>query len=292
MANFPPDVNNIKALQNHVEEMIDKHEDRIHSKGFMSIREAELMDSLKEKSEMLEEIVEEIEDHQELKESKEQVLPSPSALPDNIPPGYALPSLIDALKASDFKPPDGGDWDFENAARLLDRMRQVDPTANPFTDLVPFLSPNLGPDPTTPSFGNLDPDSIGPSFGDLGPFGAAPTAPTFGNPRGRAGPPGPPGPRGPPGPQGPKGMKGRDGSRGPPGPPGSPGQNGAFMDIFRGTARPSVGEISVTPSPLTPPDLSEEAHKYRQSQEQGEIPFLNYDDEYDNDQGCFICMSI
>ena len=56
MANFLIDVNNIKALQNHVEEMIDKHEDRIHSKGFMSIREAELMDSLKEKSEMLEEI--------------------------------------------------------------------------------------------------------------------------------------------------------------------------------------------------------------------------------------------
>ena len=122
MANFLPDVNNIKALQNHVEEMIDKHENRIHSKGFMSIREAELMESLKEKSEMLEEIVVEIEDHQELK-SKEQVLPSPSALPDNIPPGYALPSLIDALKASDFKPPDGGDWDFENAAQLLGQAR-------------------------------------------------------------------------------------------------------------------------------------------------------------------------
>ena len=157
-------------------------------------------------------------------------------------------------------------------------MRQVDPTANPFKDLVPFLSPNLGPDPTSPSFGNL------------GPFGPEPTAPTFS--RGRIGPPGPPGPRGPQGPPGPKGMKGRDGSRGPPGPPGSPGQNGAFMDIFRGTPRPSGGQISVTPSPLTPPDLSEEAHKYRQSQEQGEIPFLNYDDEYDNDQGCFICMSI
>ena len=51
------DVENIKALKNHVGEMIDKHEDRIEHKGFMSVREAELMESLKEKQEMLEEIV-------------------------------------------------------------------------------------------------------------------------------------------------------------------------------------------------------------------------------------------
>ena len=186
------DVDNIKALQNHVEEMIDKHEDRIHSKGFMSIREAELMDSLKEKSEMLEEIVTDLEDHkksQELRDSSE-ILPSPSAIPENIPAGYALPSLIDALKASDFKPPDGGDWDFENAAQLLNRMRDVNPTANPFEDLAPFL----GGAPTAPT------------FADFG-LGAVPTAPTFPVQRGRPGPPGPPGPRGPIGPPDPRGPR-------------------------------------------------------------------------------------
>ena len=273
------DVDNIKALKNHVEEMIDKHEDRIHSKGFMSVREAELMDSLEEKSELLQEIVTELEDHKKSQElNSQEILPSPSALPDNIPAGYALPSLIDALKASDFKPPDGGDWDFENAAQLLDRMRIENPTANPFEDLVPFLG---GPNPTNPT------------FSDLGPFGAiAPTAPTFPVQRGRQGLPGPPGPPGPIGPQGPKGAKGNEGPRGPPGPPGIPGQKGGFMNIFRGTARPSGSQISVTPSPLTPPDLSEEAHKYRQSQEQGEIPFLNYDEDDYDDQGHDYGMSI
>ena len=57
------DVENIKALKNHVGEMIDKHEDRIEHKGFMSVREAELMESLKEKQEMLEEIVGDLEEH-------------------------------------------------------------------------------------------------------------------------------------------------------------------------------------------------------------------------------------
>ena len=102
----------------------------------------------------------------------------------------------------------------------------------------------------------------------------------------------PPGPPGPVGPQGPKGAKGNEGPRGPPGPPGIPGQKGGFMNIFRGTARPSGSQISVTPSPLTPPDLSEEAHKYRQSQEQGEIPFLNYDEDDYDDQGHDYGMSI
>ena len=45
------------------------------------------------------------------------------------------------------------------------------------------------------------------------------------------------------------------------------------MDIFRNQDQ-NQKLPSATPSPLTPPDLSEEAHKYRQSQEQGEIPFL------------------
>merc|ERR1712048_1119535 len=158
-----------------------------------------------------------------------------------------------------------GEWDFESANDLLSKMHsQGGPSsARPFKDLIP-------------SFGSEE-DGI-PS--ELPLFDALPTLPTFP----QRGPPpkrirGPPGPEGPRGPKGPKGMKG---DRGPPGPPGPPGKG--FMDIFRNQDQ-NHKLPSATPSPLTPPDLSEEAHKYRQSQEQGEIPFLAYDsDSYDDDE--------
>ena len=330
------DVENIKALKNHVGEMIEKHESRIENKGFMSIREAELMESLKEKQEMLEEIVEDLEEHiaattrrpvnsqdftkppngkwnfrkaseeykekanqlikkkqkeQEMKERKpknqggkqEQRLakqeqnglpPLPTSFPTDIPlpTGFAqIPNLIDALKDSDFKPPDGGEWDFESAAELLSRMHSQggSTSPNPFKDLLENGPTSARPfKDLIPSFGSSE-DSF-PS--ELPGFDALPTLPTF--PQvGSRGPPGPKGDRGPPGP---KGMRG---NRGPPGPPGPPGKG--FMDIFRNQDQ-NQKLPSATPSPLTPPDLSEEAHKYRQSQEQGEIPFLAYDsDSYD-----------
>ena len=333
------DVENIKALKNHVGEMIDKHEDRIEHKGFMSVREAELMESLKEKQEMLEEIVGDLEEHiaattrrpfntedftrppngkwdytktaeaykekanklvrEKLKKQKDRkpkkggsgkqeerlakqqtsqeldgLPPLPtsfptdiSSFPKDIPTGFAIPTLIDALKASDFKPPDGGEWDFESAAELLERMQAQrgsggSSSPRPFKDLIP---------------GFAEGDGIPSGL----PFDALPTLPTFpqnfGGDRFR-GPPGPPGPRGPPGP---KGMKG---DRGPAG----PGFGNGFMDLFKN--QDQKNQIpSATPSPLTPPDLSEEAHKYRQSQEQGEVPFLSseYEDSdyYEDEEG-------
>ena len=284
------DVENIKSLKDHVEEMIDKHENRIQHKGFMSEREAELMESLNEKKVMLENIVEDLEKHQERKPKKisdqnldqnsnrqyyknrplknqDQRLPKTSSenfdfpFPTDLPPNnLALPTLIDALKASDFKPPNGGEWDFESAAELLARMQaQQDlgsTSPGPFNDLINFAQPP----------------------NNFGPFGPPPTLPTLPHQRGL------PGPAGPPGPPGPRGMKGMTGERGPPGPPGQ-----GFMDIFRPkdnnqkSPKPSKSnQITVTPSPLTPPDLSEEAHKYRQSQEQGEIPFLSEETDYDD----------
>ena len=79
------------------------------------------------------------------------------------------------------------------------------------------------------------------------------------------------------------------GDRGPPGPSGF--GNGGFMDLFKN--QDQKNQIpSATPSPLTPPDLSEEAHKYRQSQEQGEVPFLSseyedsdYYEDYETEEG-------
>ena len=186
--------------------------------------------------------------------------PLPSSFPTDIPGGFAIPTLIDALKSSDFKPPDGGEWDFESAAELLARMQAQRGSGGPngprpFKDLIP---------------GFAEGDGIPSEL----PFDALPTLPTFpqrpgGGSRLR-GPPGPPGPRGPPG------QKGMKGDRGPPGPPGK-----GFMDLFQNQNQ-NTRIPSATPSPLTPPDLSEEAHKYRQSQEQGEVPFLAYDDPEDD----------
>lgn len=294
------DTDNIKALKEHVSEMIEKHESRINAKGFMSVREAQLMESLKEKEEMLEEIVQDIEkEQQEIRKPKEFLetkdnpnpfsrqkynkdefkrpanildydallssqklkIPDPTSFPDSIPPGFEIPTLVDALKASDFKPPNGGEWDFQSAAALLGRMQQT--SSRPFQDLIPTLD-NEEQLPFTSHNPGLFP------------------------PRVVQGPPGPPGPRGPPGPQGPKGRKGDKGDPGPAGPQGAPGKPGptvgTFMDIFHGKKNNEQNTIKVTPSPLTPPDLSEESNKYKTSQEHGEIPFLETSDDYDYEE--------
>ena len=97
------DTDNIKALKKHVDEMIDKHESRIKSKGFMSVREAQLMRSLQDKANMLNEIVHEVENHQhkkKIREMKKQIQNSnlqqqqQNQHQQNIPTSFDLNNLL------------------------------------------------------------------------------------------------------------------------------------------------------------------------------------------------------
>jgi hypothetical protein len=169
--------------------------------------------------------------------------------------------LVEALNASDFRPPSGGAWDHESVTNLIIGMQQERPplvSSLPPQDFFP-PEPHRNHHPVH-SFHFVEPlpNALSHTGNSLPPV--------------VAGPPGPPGPPGPQGPKGEKGLTGQTGSpgekglsgeRGPPGVKGEPGVPGApgknsFMDIFNN--RPD-NVASVHPNPPFPPDLNQDLNK-------------------------------
>ena len=179
------DIESIKALKEHVSDMIEKHEDRIEEKGFMSSKEKDLMTELKDKAKNLNEIVDDLE-----RQAKKVQSGTIFELPDNmfnendfkqptnpwnyrqafrefmmkrieaaknasgirfakLPKARVTAELVAALKASDFEPPDGGVWDFKSASKLLDKMLIEEPrTSDSVDEKLPVVFPL--PIPTPP----------------------------------------------------------------------------------------------------------------------------------------------
>ena len=313
---------NVLELKENVSEMIKQQEKSIDEKGFMTTKEKEIMQSLREKEEKLGSIVQELEAkqsrdpkllalnlsgdvnhnensqfsskavetfdlaefrtpadgkwdykqafHQFIQEHTEAAVPIPTiSSPEFATTVPSVPlELVEALNASDFRPPSGGAWDHESVTNLIIGMQQERP---------PLVS-SLPPKDFFPPESHIKHHPIH-SFHFVEPLPNA--LPHTGNslPQVVVGPPGPPGPQGPQGPKGEKGEtgqtgspgeRGRSGERGPPGAKGEPGMPGApgknsFMDIFNN--RPD-NVASVQPNPPFPPDLNQGLNK-------GSKPFQN-----------------
>ena len=342
-------MSNVLELKEHVSEMIQQQEKKIDEKGFMTTKEKEIMQALREKEEKLENIAKELETkqnrdpkllglnllgdvadrdqqtrednnpftskavetfdlaefrtpgegkwdykqafHQFIQEHTEAAAPVPTtSSPEFFTTQPSLPNeLVDALNASDFRPPNGGSWNHESVTNLLRSMQQERPPIVSSLPPIDFAPPGAGGANRLPVH----------SFHFIEPLPNA--LPQTGTPPPQiiVGPPGPPGPRGPPGqrgergPQGEKGAlgeKGIPGERGPPGPKGEPGlpgasENNSFMDIFNN--KPD-NVVSVQPNPPFPPDLSQNVNEETQQGQDDyyqETPDGTSDDYGDEEYG-------
>jgi len=311
-------MHNVLELKEHVSEMIQQQEKKIDEKGFMTTKEKEIMQALREKEEKLGNIAKELESkqnrdpkllglnllgdvadrdkqarednnpftskavetfdlaqfrtpgegkwdykqafHQFIEEHTEAAVPVPTtSAPEFFTTQSTLPSeLVEALNASDFRPPNGGSWNHESVTNLLRSMQQERPPIVSSLPPIDFAPPGAGGANRLPvhSFHFIEP------LPNALPQTGTPTPQVIVGPPGPPGPQGPPGQRGEKGPQGEKGApgeKGMPGERGPPGPKGEPGKPGApdknsFMDIFNNKPE---NVVSVQPNPPFPPNLSQ-----------------------------------
>ena len=123
------DVGSIRALKAHVSDIIEEQEEKIVEKGFMTPKEKELMNELKQKEETLEEIVNDLERRPKLvtEDISGRLPPDSSFNPD------------------DFSTPAGGAWNYRQA--FIDFMKKRIQAAKatsttPTSDnLPPFAQP-------------------------------------------------------------------------------------------------------------------------------------------------------
>ena len=263
----------LRAFKEKVSEMVQKHEARIAAKGSATLREEQLMRSLKAKVAKLDGMLQAIEEEKSRELPPGQRQRRPKTGFDGFDEGEdrELDEFLDYLSGfdkKDFQEPSSGEWNYKQSflQYLQDEATKVEERPTSHKEVMAEVVSALRASEFQPPMGKtwnyvtankllrkiqLQPvrSGRGRQFYRAGLIPIPPNAQTLPVPQAQVGGPakvihirGPPGPPGPQGPRGPAGPKGDRGAVGPPGPPGV-----SFMELFAG--RP---QTAIPPPP--PPD--------------------------------------
>ena len=287
---------NVLELKDHVSEMIKEQEKKIDEKGFMTTKEKEIMQALREKEEKLANIAQDLEEKQ--KQSRDPKLLGLNLSGDlNRNSPFTSPA-VETFNLAEFRTPEDGKWDYKKAFHQFIEEHTEAAIPVPTSSLPEFTtsSPPAVPlelvqalnssDFRPPNGGSWDHQSVTnliigmqqerpptvsslPQNDFLPPGSNRPVLPIHGFhiveplPSALAHTANPPphivtGPAGPPGPPGPPGPRGPPGEQGPPGERGPPGSKGDGKNAFMDIFNNKPDNVvSVPPNPPFPPDLSQ-----------------------------------
>ena len=131
-------MSNVLELKEHVSEMIREQEKKIDEKGFMTTKEKEIMQSLREKEEKLGNIVEELE----AKQPRDPKLLGLNLFGDSNP---FSTKAVETFDLAEFRTPDEGKWDYKQAFHKFIEEHTEAAAPSPTTISPEFVTTNSCP---------------------------------------------------------------------------------------------------------------------------------------------------